>query len=460
MFALVLAAVVAPCCGSTAKIDRKSTQAANAVANAVACSKFDPLACSEWNASSSTGASLLGGQRLRVPFSMAFSVGEKLANFATGKSLDTPKPEYELRVTNLAFAEMLEKRSSSRKVCQDVKQTKAIILDVISPARLAPGGICYSKEASEQGSLPFIPVRWLVGTRGNRGATTRTMTASARHSCPLGGTYEMMTTTKCSVQELDLLDKVLEEATGKVDEAAQRRFAASELGLHGKFKLGYLPILPPADADMKLDDGTALPDPELAGQGVSQAHWPTMPCHSQACQQTAKMRCGDCKGAYYCSAKCRRDDWKARHKAECTGAAATAARARRPVQVAEQPAQRPSVVMDLGNNDNEGMAHMLTWSHKTGAMQTAKSGVVPPSYHKDEFMIKVQVPVFGSGPLMVYDKKRTFMELVPSGSDAGLTLAPMIRTGGVNRNKGYFMAKREGDKIRVYTDKMQGPQAW
>ena len=42
-----------------------------------------------------------------------------------------------------------------------------------------------------------------------------------------------------------------------------------------------------------------------------------MPSYCFLCAEPAKLRCGRCKGPWYCSRDCQRDDWK-RHAPACT----------------------------------------------------------------------------------------------------------------------------------------------
>lgn len=422
---------------------------------------------------------------LESAYQESLSTAQRLANIIRGGArLELADAQLELRITVVSFARMLStegEKHANRMVCQDAAESMAITIDVISPPRLSPLGISYAVEG--RGAPPLIPVRWMVGTRNNAASSARVLMASAGDACPMGGDYRGMLTCDSTAEELPMLRRVLEDSSAKVDHSVQRAFARSPLGHGGSFKLGYLPVLPPADADMhKSGDFSSveLRDPEKHGEAA------LGPCHSQKCKKKSKFRCGQCKGAYYCSAACQKADWKDRHSTECTGKKATAVRARKalvPFPEEEEEAaaaarsaaagvgtaagarapadERKSVTMPLGNKDApDNILSSVSW--KSGAMYMAKKGEIPANYHKAEFLVKVQVPLMGGAatPLMIYDQQRTFQELCAGDSAAGRELSIMIRQQGVNGIKGYFAARREGDSLRIYTDRIAAPQAW
>lgn len=83
-------------------------------------------------------------------------------------------------------------------------------------------------------------------------------------------------------------------------------------------------------------------------------------------------------------------------------------------------------------------------------------------------IVKVQVPLQGPFPmfgehhdLLVYNKTRSFQAMITGTTKEGKELAEIVRSRGINGQKGYFLAcmEKEGE-LTVVTDKLLPTQPW
>eukprot|EP00966_Prymnesium_polylepis_P304244 7029175-Prymnesium_polylepis.2 len=91
----------------------------------------------------------------------------------------------------------------------------------------------------------------------------------------------------------------------------------------------------------------------------------------------------------------------------------------------------------------------------------------PKNIHgQREFVVKVQPP----GKLapeetacMVYDENRSFQSFLPLASHGIEAILQLIKNYGVHNprgSKGFFMARREGTRLRIFADKLVPPPSW
>lgn len=153
------------------------------------------------------------------------------------------------------------------------------------------------------------------------------------------------------------------------------------------------------------------------------------PCGNPACAEKGGKRCARCEQVRYCCAECQRAHWK-EHKAECGKA----------MEECVVPLRSDMAFTTMSLNGRKD---------KSGNFKDNQAGAAHP--HQERFKVKVQVPVDGSlGPMMVYDKARSFtLQLMPSTPNAPRVHA-MVRKGGVIGGlKGFFYAYVTGSKSKA-----------
>ena len=126
---------------------------------------------------------------------------------------------------------------------------------------------------------------------------------------------------------------------------------------------------------------------------------------------------------------------------------------------------------------------MRVHGSRTGTSEGAKRlGAKPPRnvHSLREFTIKVQPPMvvgeaYSSGPCgfmsqedaalggivwaaLVYDEHRSFTSYLPLDMPGIGALLRLVRQEGRGGIRGYFAARREGEHLRVFTDRMVVPQ--
>ena len=111
----------------------------------------------------------------------------------------------------------------------------------------------------------------------------------------------------------------------------------------------------------------------------------------------------------------------------------------------------------------------MSRSQEGGASRIHLTGA-PHNVHGDgDFLVKVQLPIVHNSATtskvyaqgMVYDERRSFQAFVDLESEAEVhtpTLARLIATeGGSGGVKAYFNARREGDVLRIFVDRVMPP---
>ncbi|KAI8471853.1 MAG: hypothetical protein J3K34DRAFT_520215 [Monoraphidium minutum] len=225
--------------------------------------------------------------------------------------------------------------------------------------------------------------------------------------------------------------------------------------------------------------GALLPVSPLVGD----VKLPGAPSSCAVCGKEGAKACSGCYQAHYCSAEHQKQDWP-RHKAACRrarqereqqaagGAAAGAAAAggaaaasgaaaaggaAGDVMVTLQeelpfgPAGRVATAVPL-NQNLRGAARASGPGRFMTDVQPAPKRAPDPA---KRFLVKVQAPLTGSGPLMLYDEGRRVMAFVaapqqPPGTHAALERA--VRARGWQGVKAYFWATLEsGARLVVHT---------
>ena len=191
-------------------------------------------------------------------------------------------------------------------------------------------------------------------------------------------------------------------------------------------------------------------------------------------------QCVKCRSAMYCQKACQKEHWPT-HKKVCCKSADEVSRG--------IESGRESLVFPLDTSDRalRSMSHdqrerMFELSAITGeplmggslnlnlktTFRTAdgsRQGKIPKNVHGDkEFSVKVQIPLGGGASgsasddrCMVYDKGRTFEEQYFSPMQygrAGEKIESLIRAQPGQLKKGYFLARREGTNVRIFTDRI------
>lgn len=174
-------------------------------------------------------------------------------------------------------------------------------------------------------------------------------------------------------------------------------------------------------------------------------------------------QCSRC-GALFCSKECLVANWK-EHKKVCRGKEEKL----KVCGSAEDP-KRGSIIFDLRPAPDIG-SYMCNMS-MTGEPNKEPRKVsmeAPKNIHGSrEFLVKMQPPGRQLEKqqmqlCMVYDEARSFQSLMPLSTHGVEALLELIRHYGVHKaggSKGYFMAKREGTRLRVFTDKIMPAPAW
>jgi hypothetical protein len=230
-------------------------------------------------------------------------------------------------------------------------------------------------------------------------------------------------------------------------------------------------------------------------------------CGAETADVKSFTNCSRCLSALYCSKACQKAHWKT-HKRVCGKCAdeleqqeqqeqqqqqqfadddATARvrasfvmaidccpeglRRERPGWIRETvKAQRLQQMAETGEPLVQFSTN-LNHSHKYKEVSVTEDVPMYKNVHGDrEFVVKVQVPTGrGSGagaqfvdemglPMrcMLYDRRKTFGDqFFDCDSAARSRAAEMVRAGGVAGGlKGYFMARRQGANVRVYTDRL------
>ena len=184
-------------------------------------------------------------------------------------------------------------------------------------------------------------------------------------------------------------------------------------------------------------------------------------------KERGRSNCSECKTPY-CSKAYQTKDYKD-HKNKCATLKASASggpsssSALSPGGSSPPPPQAisldpqsfsSSVTIDMSNMPDSlrGMHTAMMSNQGQGVtyVNTDVAGGGASHANSRPFVIKVQLPMMGRGPIMIYDQKRTFQTFVGTeqlGAYEALIVA--ARRGGLNVPKVYLNAKREGESLLI-----------
>ena len=184
----------------------------------------------------------------------------------------------------------------------------------------------------------------------------------------------------------------------------------------------------------------------------------------QAAGGTRFQQCERC-GSYFCSKACLVANWK-EHKKVCRK---TEDKLDAFSHATSNDAHRKSVLFDLRPSPDKG--GFFANISMTGAASSMPSRRVDPTqapknvHGSREFIVKVQTPGNYSpqAECMVYDEVRSFQSFMPLATHGVEAVLELIRHYGVHKaagSKGYFLARREGTRLRIFADKILPPPSW
>ena len=117
-----------------------------------------------------------------------------------------------------------------------------------------------------------------------------------------------------------------------------------------------------------------------------------------------------------------------------------------------------------GIPDGEEMRREAASASKKGKSKKGKktTGLYPDNMIGKTTIIKVQLPVGGAGPMMVYNKTRELLcSLLPDGQQREYaTLQKEIEQSGWMGLKGYFMAEVGVDTLKIKVKEILATQPW
>lgn len=388
-------------------------------------------------------------------------------------------PNLQWNYSMFHLAHHYETDSTIKFTIQDDSATAAILLQITGlkscpdsygeMGELMKSDFCTpGEDDSSLGPVPLFFVRYFYQTKSNWAGSVR-----AKAMQPGGAIYEhsngggpFVTIRAASVKEVEFAHKELQR--GQQFLSAVSRSSNHE----GKFEESVL--FPPA---MK----------GLLNKKATKAKKICAFCEKRPNEGRSLCSCSRCKVTFYCSKLCQRDHWKAGHKNVCLESGTSA-----DVEAASE-STRPSFTFDAltesvaGHREDSGNAPMyVTQNYRTGRMESnfaersgsrTGMGKIPKTrnvYGEKEFIVKIQIPLplpGGPSDWMCYDgPTRSFQATVPVDTTTGLKDAKAVleKEGiwsihpqyGIPGVKGYFVAKWEGSRIRVYYDRLAPPQSW
>ena len=300
----------------------------------------------------------------------------------------------------------------------------------------------FEKAAASTKPGPILTVRFLIGPV--KEVTEDAMRATRRKEVNRAGMLlDSVAKIDCAPGEFALLATLL---TDNAKLVKCDTFASSKESHNRKFQLSFIGVLraPP----------TLMHGPPSAETAKSK-------CNLCEKESAVVQRCSGCSGATYCDRKCQKKDWSA-HKLVCSRDDLKKPETNEdPAPPSPPPSDAfiargqysgESVVIDL--TSLSGFSTAI--SFKTGATTVKDQTKVGQNLSgSTKFLVKVQTPLMGDGPMMLYDEKRVIQTLCVSP----LLSAAVVKFSKTTP-KAYFWAVREGDKLRVFIDKAAQMPTW
>jgi hypothetical protein len=349
-----------------------------------------------------------------------------------------------------------------RVVLEDEDETENITIDFLDTARECPPYVpavhpCLPAEPQEKKNAPLLAIRYLHSSKKQPDVMARVDAFGAT----MPGTNDPG--TKHASKQMGC-----ECAVGKVHAAsvaeiscALNTLRANEVMLSPEYRSWFYGVSPLHSETSGFRPSFLVPPKQPA---LKKAQVVCAGCDREQAEGEKFQQCERC-GSRFCSKDCLAANWK-EHKKVCR---------KREEKLVESPADtsRKSIIFDLRPPPSmHGMYHMAmsnTGAHplKAPKDKPLDASEAPKNVHGSrEFAVKVQPP----GPLargetncMVYDESRSFQAFLPLATQGIEAVLELIRVYGVHKpggSKGYFMARREGTRLRIFADKLLPPPAW
>lgn len=367
---------------------------------------------------------------------------------------------------DVGFAERTSSYRCWRVLLEDEEETENLTIDFLETVRECPPYVPATpprlpEEAGEVGckfsrGAPLLPIRYLH----NRKSTPSFRARLAAFSKTMPGAHDPVSAHASKRMGCECVVGKVKAASVAEIAAALENLRANETMLSADYQSWFYGMSEQHDEESAfrpsflvppMEPKQIKPPPVCAGCDQQQRH------DAPKFQQCS--RCGTC----FCSKACLLANWK-EHKKVCrkTEEKLTAS-------ASADDQRRGSFLFDL-RPPPDMMPYMFNVS-MTGAASKAPRKVnkeAPKNIHgAREFMVKVQPPGMASAQktasCMVYDETRSFQSFMPLATHGVEAVLELIRHYGVHKaggSKGYFMAKREGTRLRIFTDKIMPPPAW
>lgn len=376
-----------------------------------------------------------------------------------------------------------------RHVLEFAATGDTVTIDILRAPLECPEGLAplirLVQGAGYAAAAPLLLVRYLVATRDPTRSSVPnpvarldasepqrcSVAAAASHAADNKGNNGHNFVKAASSPELAAAVAVLEANEKLLSEAYTARFYAQSAHHRpepGFFRCSFL--FPPTEQML------AGPKPSSICAG----------CGKRA-EGTSYKWCERCKLECYCSKECQASHWKVHKKACGRGGS------EQQPDASHEGSARLSLILDLTHTPvgMEGKVRMVISDSGHESTTKLDSKKAPRNIHgSEEFLVKVQatqaalqgvpgsrkrfeaeaqsigsVPVSSSrSECMVYDEARSFntvFECTLPGSERLLQLIDKRGSHVPGRGaKGYFLARREGASLRIFTDNILPQPAW
>ena len=350
---------------------------------------------------------------------------------------------------------------------EDEDETETIMIDFLDTVRECPPFVpatqpsvpdeSQRKAGNARYSAPLLPIRYLHLSRAQRDVEKRLAVVSK--TMPSAGDP----VTKHASKQMGCECTIAKVRAASVAEIAAglENLRTNEAMISADYREWFFGLSPAHGGTSGFRPSFLVPPMEPKG---SKPPPRCTGCDRQQADGEKFQQCGRC-GSLFCSKACLQANWK-EHKKVC--------RKQEEKLVAPPPdPQRTSIVFDLRPDPTLPQYHFNI--SMIGAASKGPHKVDPTQAPKNihgsrEFAVKVQPPpgvALGQGQgvaaCMVYDEARSFssfLSLATSGIEAVLGLIQRYGVHKAGGSKGYFMARREGTRLRIFADKLLPPPAW
>ena len=361
----------------------------------------------------------------------------------------------DLKLALLGISEIFAKKQKSTRVIFQCEESYAITIDIYS-VKKCPSDLfdnSWIKELNQpdskldENSIPLLFCRYVLDDRSkikpdNEKVFMRNWLDSYRRDVaePNEATNgASMVSTNQSKETIDALVSLLQQNHHKLSNSCREQWrAASPFNTNGPFTPSFIIPLP-IPSDLK---ASKLPENQT-------------PCSFPSCDEHGYYKCARCQNEFYCSKAHQTEHWPI-HKKECKKA----------VKYTEAADVANTVVVPITNSLLAGFPTATILSTRGGQATTHEPGKLAKNIHSNrEFIIKIQFLSYGT-PMMVYDATRSFTFDISSDIQPAYdTIYSHISTKGIlgpgpNMGKAYVYATREGENLRIVTNKIAPAQPW